>query len=470
MTSNKVKEYVMAVKEEGHAGHITKAESLGFFDAVRRPLKVVFMGAGSMFFDKLFADVLNIPGTDTGEMAIVDIDIERLALAEQMGNKIVETTGKAGWKVTASANRREVLEGADYIIHCIEVSGTEAVKFDNDIPAKYGVDQCIGDTIGPGGLFKGLRTAPVFLEVLADVEELCPDAWVLNYTNPMSILCLAAARASKAKVVGFCHSVQHTTNDLADYLGLAYQDLHWRVGGINHLAWFLELSSNGQDMYPVLLEKIQSDLELYERDPIRFDMMKHFDYFITESSGHLSEYLPYYRKRPELIEKYCRDKYRGGSGFYAAEWPGWRVAKDKLRRDILAGKEPLVTDRTDEYASYTIEAIETNRPFVLYGNVLNDGLIDNLPQDGMVEVACVADGNGISPTKFGPLPPQCAALCDWQMRMYDLAADACIEKSPKKAAQALMLDPLTAAVCCPAEIKKMTEELFAAEADLLPGF
>jgi len=453
----------------GHFAHSQRLEQLGASESVQRSIKVVFLGAGSGFLEQLFLDILSIPGADAGEIALVDIDTERLALAEQLCRKIVETKG-VGWTVTASPDRRELLGGSDYIINCIEVSGVECVRFDNDIPAAYGVDQCIGDTIGPGGLFKALRTVPVFLDVLEDVEAICPEAWVLNYTNPMSIMCLAAAMASDAKVVGLCHSTQGSSRRLAEYTGVPYDEMKWSCAGINHMAWFCQLSHNGQDLYPELIEKVQSDAELWERDPVRFDMMTHFGAFVTESSGHHSEYVPYYRKRPELIAKYCRDEYRGGSGFYADEWPTWREASDARRRDILAGEVELKQGRSVEYASRIIEAMETNIPAVIYGTVLNTGLIENLPSDGVVEVACLADRNGITPTSFGLLPPQLAALCRSNMGMYEMAAIACIEKSRTAAEQSLMLDPLTAAVCCPAEIKKMTSELFDAEAEFLPGF
>jgi len=459
----------MSDKETGHLEHSGRADNLGILPAVNRPLKIVFLGAGSFFFNSLFVDVMNIPGADSGEMVLVDIDETRLALAQKFGVKAVEEMSKS-WTVTATTDRRRALKNADYIISCIEVSGQACVRLDYDIPAKYGVDQCIGDTGGPGGLMKALRTVPVFLDVLKDVEELAPNAWVMNYTNPMSILCLASARASKAKVVGLCHSVQGTSRKLADYAGVAYQDMKWRCGGVNHIAWFTELSANGQDLYPVLLDKAVNDKETYEKDPVRFDMMRHLGYFVTESSGHFSEYVPYYRKRPGLIEKHCRKGDLGESSYYANGWPSWRVKSDDTRSKQIAGEEKIDTARSWEYASYIIEAMETNSPFVFYGTVPNTHLIENLPVDGVVEVPCLVDNSGISPTHFGTLPPQCAAICDWNMRFYDLAATACIEKSREAAIHALMLDPLTAAVCSPGEIRQMAEELFKAEKDFLPGF
>jgi alpha-galactosidase len=366
-------------------------------------------------------------------------------------------------------DRRKLLPGADYIINTIEVSGVHTVKLDNDIPAKYGVGQCIGDTMGPGGLFKALRTGPVWLAILRDVLELCPNAQVLNYTNPMSTMCLTAARAAgKARVVGLCHSVQGTSHELAAYAGVPYVDMTWKVGGINHMAWFVELSHNGKDLYPKLKKAYEKDPHKFENDRVRMDMMEHFGYFVTESSQHFSEYLPYYRKRKDLLKEYCS---KAASGYYANEWPKWRKERDAFRIRQIQGKEPgWVKDRSWEYAGFIIQAMETNDPFTVYVSVPNRALIDNLPQTGVVEVACNVDRRGITPMKFGSLPVQCATLCANSMGFHDLAATAIIERSKEAAAMALMLDPLTAAVCSPAEIKKMTMELFKAEAKYLPGY
>jgi alpha-galactosidase len=257
---------------------------------------------------------------------------------------------------------------------------------------------------------------------------------------------------------------------LAKDAGIPYSEMQWKCGGVNHLAWFTELNHNGQSIYPTLRKNIDKDPELLASNHIRYDMMKHFGYYVTESSGHFSEYLPFYRKRQELIDKYCGEKYLGESGFYAREWPGWRVNCDENRRKMVKGEEEITTNRTWEYASYIIQAVETNSPFIAHVTVPNTGLIPNLPLDGMVEVATIFNRNGATPTYFGRLPAQCAALCDWHMRMYDLAATACIEKSKEAAVLALMLDPHTASVCCPEEIRNMTNELFEAEKEFLPGF
>jgi len=245
-------------------------------------------------------------------------------------------------------------------------------------------------------------------------------------------------------------------------------ELDWSCAGINHMSWFTRLQHQGQDLYPVLRRRLHESPELWEKDPVRFDILRHFGAFVTESSGHFSEYVPYYRKTRALRDRYCRPGYLGQESFYADNWPRWRRETDELRERVLAGAAELKLERTREYASYVIEARETNVPFVIHGNVPNRGLIDNLPEGGCVEVACIVDRNGTHPTRFGPLPPQLAALCRSNMSMFDLAATAVIERSKEAAIHALLLDPLTAAVCCPAEIRQMTEELLTAERDYIP--
>jgi len=451
-------------------GEISAALHAGIMNKITRPIKVVFLGAGSAFLQTLFVDILNIPSVEEGEIALVDIDEYRLELAEKLCRKVSAQMNK-NWQITATTDRTKVLKNADYIINCIEVSGTDCVAYDNDIPLKYGVDQCIGDTTGPGGLFKALRTVPVFIDVLKDIEKYCPHAWVLNYTNPMSIMCLAASRTSKTRVIGLCHSVQGASHILAAWANIPYYEMKWTCAGINHLAWFTELSSHGKDLYPKIKKRVLTEPDFNNgHDKVRIDLMMNFGYYCTESSGHDSEYLPYYRKSKSIMKRYCGSGYEGESRFYASNWPIWRKNCDQHRKDIIAGKEKLNTTRSWEYASYIIQAMETNDSFVIYGNVPNRGLIANLPQDGVVEVACLVDKFGIRPTHYGKLPSQCAALCDWNMRFFDLAAEACIKKSIETAALALMLDPLTAAVSCPSDIRKMTYELFKAEKAFLPGF
>jgi len=472
-------------KAVGHAAHTKTAVARGLPGPMQRPIKVTMLGAGSGFTPTIVRDILQTPGNGGGEIALVDVDRDRLGTMEKVISRMVQTSagdGSAAWTVCASDNRLDVLSGTDYIVVCVEVSGTDCVRFDNDIPAKYGIDQCIGDTIGPGGLFKALRTVPVFLDILRDAQRLCPKAIVLNYTNPMSIMCLAAGRAvPDARVVGLCHSVQGTSHLLARRAGIPYEEMTWECAGINHLAWFTKLEHNGRDLYPLLKEKARSDIAGDPSDPddgkdlVRKDMMLHFGAFITESSGHLSEYLPYYRKRAEIMQRYVRDGYDGGSSFYADNWPTWRKNADEHRMRLVRGDDEIQWERSWEYGSWIIEACEKDVPYRIHGNVMNNSagagqLITNLPADGCVEVACLIDRNGVLPTRYGALPPQMAAVCDSNMRMFDLAATACIERSKQAAIYALLLDPLTSAVCSPDEIQKMTLELFDAEAPFLPGF
>lgn len=491
----------IATKPVGHEAHTQVADSQrGLPGSIHRPIHLTFLGAGSGFCPRLSADVLLIPGADHGEIRLVDIDKARLDTVAKVVQKVIKDLGKdGGWKVRATTERREVLPGTTHAVCCVEVSGTACVEFDNDIPLKYGVDQCIGDTIGPGGLFKALRTVPVYLDILRDMRELCPGAIMLNYTNPMNIMCLAAGRAvPDVQTVGLCHSVQGTSHLLARYAEIPYEEMEWRCAGINHLAWFTTLKHKGEDLYTkVLYSKFarevaeglaehasgitsmdardhNNDEPWKQHDLIRKDMCLHFGAFITESSGHLSEYLPYYRKSAEGL-KLLRTRYDGGSRFYATNWPNWRKAADARRQRQFTGEEPIKLTRSWEYGSWIVEAIEKDAPYRIYGNVMNNAhgageLITNLPSDGCVEVSCLADRNGISPTRYGELPPQMAAICRSNMSMFDLAAQACIHKCKQSAIYALMLDPLTAAVLTPAQIKAMTLEMFDAEAQYLPGF
>ncbi len=472
-----------AAKPQGHAAHTKDSDVVGLPGTMPRPIKVVMLGAGSGFTPRLSSDVIQTPGHSGGEIALVDIDGKRLAAMSTIVSKIAEQNSRPGatWTVTAHTDRAAALTGADYLINSIEVSGLGCVRHDNDIPAKFGVDQCIGDTVGPGGLFKGLRTIPVVLDILRDAERLCPNALVLNYTNPMSMMMLAAGRVSKMPAVGLCHSVQGTSRQLATRAGVPYDEMDWECAGVNHLAWFTKLAHQGRDLYPSLKEKAVLDLAGTPSnkddagDLVRKDMLLHFGAAITESSGHLSEYLPYYRKRKDLLATYCRPGYEGGSSFYADNWPTWRAKADEQREKMVRGEDKVGWDRSFEYAAFIIEAREKNTPFTFHGNVMNrwqggGPLIDNLPHDGVVEVKTLVDRNGFQPVAFGRLPRQMAAICAQQMAMYDLAAEAAIHRSKEAAIHALTLDPLTAACCAPAEIKAMTLEMFAAEKDFLPGF
>ena len=429
--------------------------------------KVTFIGAGSGEFTyEIITDILLTRDLDEGVFALVDIDAKRLDLAHRIAEKAIELTGRS-WRVESSTERNDVLANTDYLINTIEVAGLANVRHDFDIPMKYGVNQCIGDTIGPGGIFKALRTLPAWIDILKDAERLAPDALVMNYTNPMSLTCLTGIRSSSLPIVGLCHSIQHTAEQLSEYLNIPQGELKYRAAGINHLAWLIDLTHNGKDMYPVLREKARES-EIYEQDPIRFEMMLHLGAFVTEGSGHFSEYVPYFRKRPDLVEKYTRPEYLGETGFYANNWPTWRQESDEWITDMLSGKAEIELERGPEYASYIIEAMEFDKPTMIYGNVENTGLVTNLPQHGVVEVSCLVNRDGIQPTYFGALPTQLAALDQTHMAVHDLVATAVIDKNREAAFYALMLDPLTAAVCSPAEIRQMFDEMASVQADYLP--
>jgi alpha-galactosidase len=430
--------------------------------------KVTFIGAGSAVFARqLMTDILAIEGLDGGVFALVDIDATRLDLAKRIAERLVELTGKR-WRVEASTDRGDVLKNTDYVINSIEVVGLKNVRFDYDIPMRYGVDQCIGDTIGPGGIFKALRTGPAWLDIVADAQKLAPKAVILNYTNPMSILTLAAIRKVDLPVVGLCHSVQGTSRQLAGYLDIPYAEMSWECAGLNHNAWFTKLERNGQDLYPTLRERARAP-EIYEQDPVRFEVMLHFGAFVTESSGHFSEYVPYFRKRPGLVLKYTRAGYLGESGFYANNWPRWRRENDESIEAMLHRDKPVPLERSLEYGADIIEAIECGRPASIHGNVLNNGSIENLPQ-GCVEVECHVDRDGIKTLHFGALPEQLAALNRSHMAVHELVVEALMERSKQKAKYAFMLDPLTAAVCSLEEIDRLFEEMWSAERESLTAF
>ena len=430
--------------------------------------KVTFVGAGSAVFARqLMTDILNIDGLDEGTFALVDIDAARLDLARRIAQRLVELTKKR-WKVEASTERRDVLAGTDYVINSIEVAGLQNVRHDYDIPMRYGVDQCIGDTIGPGGIFKALRTGPAWLDIVEDTERIAPNARILNYTNPMSILTLAAIRKVDLPVVGLCHSVQGTSRQIAGYLDIPYKEMEWECAGINHNAWFTRLERGGEDLYPELRRRAGTT-EIYEKDPVRFEVMLHLGAFVTESSGHFSEYVPYFRKRSDLVKKYARSGYLGESGFYANNWPRWRQENDESIEAMLRGDRPVPLQRSLEYGADIIEAIECGRTTSIWGNVLNQGAIDNLPR-GCVEVECKVDRDGVEARHFGVLPEQLAALNRAHMAVHELVVESLFERSRQKAKYALMLDPLTAAVCSPDEIDRLFDEMWAAERESLPAF
>ena len=427
--------------------------------------RIAFVGAGSAVFTRnLVGDVLSLPELrDTTTFALMDIDADRLATAEIAARRLVEAHG-ARASVEATQDRRAALAGADYVVTSFQVGGYRpATVIDFEVPKRYGLRQTIADTIGVGGIMRGLRTIPVLLDVCRDLEELSPDALLLNYVNPMAMLCWAVAEASSIRTVGLCHSVQHTAAELAADLGLPAGELDHRVAGINHVAFFLELTRAGEDLYPALRRVTPP-----EHNRVRYELLEHFGFFVTESSEHFAEYGPWFIKdgRDDLIERFNvpLDEYPRRCEAQLAEW-------DALRAD-LEGGGTVATARSHEYGADIIRACETGVPFRFNGNVPNrvrDGLlIDNLPADCCVEVPCVAGAGGIEPQPVGALPRQLAALIQTNVNVQGLTVEAALTGRREAVHQAAMLDPHTAAELSLDEIAALVDELLVAHGDWIP--
>ena len=436
-------------------------------------MKIVIIGAGSHVFAKnLITDILSYPELRECTISLMDIDKEALDLTTAFAEKLI-SQHKLETKLESTTDRRTALEGADYVIVSIRVGGLEATRLDIEIPAKYGVRQGIGDTIGPGGVFYALKHIPVLLDICHDIKDICPDALLLNYTNPMAMLCWAMNDYSNVKNVGLCHSVQGTAAQLARYLGAPLEEISYWVAGINHMAWFLELKWKGKDAYPLLREKFK-DPNVYSRpdahwagaDIVRVEIFKAFGYFNTESSQHMSEYVPYFRKRPELFKKFKLIDQIERIEIMQKR----RREQDEQIRRIVQSDEKIPLRRSAEYCSAIIRSIETGEPTRINGNVKNNGLITNLPHGCCVEVPCLVDKNGIHPCYVGDLPPQCAALNRTNINVQELGVLAAVEKDKTLAFQAILLDPLTSAVLTIDETRRMVDEMFEAESKYLQGF
>ena len=373
-------------------------------------------------------------------------------------------------KIQSFSDRKEALKDANFVINAIQVGGYKpSTVIDFEIPKKYGLQQTIGDTTGIGGIFRGLRTLPVMFDIAKDMEEVCPDAWLLNYTNPMAILTMGMLKATKIKTVGLCHSVQVCVPELFEHLGIKDQynldEFQWKIAGINHMAWLLEINRNGKDFYPEI-RRLASEIANPHKDSVRFELMKHFGYYITESSEHNAEYHPYFIKKnyPELIEQLQIpiDEYLRRCVDQIAGW--------ETQRDEIVNDGSLEHTRSREYASYIMDAITTGTPTMIAGNVLNKGLITNLPEDCCVEVPCLVDKNGVQPTYVGKLPTQLAALNRTNINVQELTVEAAMTLEKDKIYQAALMDPHANAELSISEIKAMVDELIAAHGDYLPAY
>ena len=430
--------------------------------------KITFMGAGSTVFAKnVLGDCIRTPALAGFEVALFDIDPVRLSESQSM-LEIINRNNGSPLKIRSYADRVEALRGAKYVVNAIQVGGYDPCTItDFEIPKKYGLRQTIADTLGIGGIFRALRTIPVMLDFAADMEKVCPDAWFLNYTNPMAMLTGAMLRATNIKTVGLCHSVQACAEHLLKHLDMPGDNVQWNIAGINHMAWLLSISRNGEDLYPEIKRRAAAkNAEGKHWDMVRFDLMRHLGYYITESSEHNAEYNPFYikAKYPELIDRFNipLDEYPRRCIHQIADWA--------TRRDTLVKDATLNHERTHEYASYIMEAMETDIPYRIGGNVLNKGLIDNLPTDACVEVACLVDRNGVQPTKVGRLPVQCAAMNMTNVNVQLLTIEAALTRKKEHIYQAAMLDPHTASELSIDDIKSLCDDLLAAHADWLPSY
>jgi alpha-galactosidase len=436
--------------------------------------KIAFIGAGSLgFTEGLVRDVLTFPLLEDSHIALMDIDAERLDFAYRKVSKII-AAGKYPARVSATLDRVEALREADVVLTTILTGETDVWKYDIEIPKKYGVDINVGDTRGPSGIFRFLRTMPPMLEILHTMEEVCPQAIWLNYTNPMAMLCGALQRITTIPVTGLCHSVQGTAMMLAVWIGALYPEVNYLCAGINHQAWYLKYEVNGQDAYPQIHRAITENPDIYNEEQVRNEMYLALGYYVTESSGHNSEYNWWFRKRPDLIEKYCTHGTGWNPGEYAyilkeyqlteATWKdGVRV---ELAREVTRGD----LERGLEYAAYIINALKGGEPFKFNGNVPNTDLITNLPGGACVEVPVYVDKAGFHALHVGALPPECALLTQLSSGIEEMAITAALTGDPNMVYRAICHDPLTAAVLSLAEIRSMVNDMFAQNQAYLPQF
>ncbi|MCX7011110.1 MAG: alpha-galactosidase [Candidatus Sumerlaeota bacterium] len=434
--------------------------------------RIAFIGAGSLGFTRgLVRDILTFPLMRDATLALMDVNKERLDFARRAVQAIVDK-GQYPAKVIATMDRKEALKGADAVLCTILAGGVEVWRHDIEIPKKHGVDIIVGDTRGVAGIFRALRTIPVMVDICRDMERLCPDAILLNYTNPMAMLCRAMQRTSSIRVTGLCHSVQGTARMLAKWIGAPMDEITYVCAGINHQAWYLKYEWNRKDAYPLIRAAVGKK-EIYNHEIVRNEMFLAFDYYVTESSGHNSEYNWWFRKRPDLIEKYCTHGTGWNPGVYAYilnEYKKRATTWKKQVHEWFQKGAPINLERGHEYAASIISAYLGGDAFEFNGNVPNKGIIPNLPEDACVEVPVVANKRGFNTIHVGPLPPQCAALNNLSIATEEMTVEAALTGDPHLVFQAVAYDPVSAAVLSLAEIRKMTGEMLRKNKKHLPRF
>jgi alpha-galactosidase len=436
--------------------------------------KITFIGAGSLgFTNDLVRDILTFPILEDATISLMDINAERLEWSKKGVEKLI-AIGNHPAKVEATLDRAAALKGADVVLTTILAGSTEVWRHDIETPKKYGVDVSVGDTRGPSGIFRFLRTLPPMMDIVRDMEQVCPNAMLLNYTNPMAMLCSALQKQTFIPVTGLCHSVQGTATMLADWIGAPHDEITFTCAGINHQAWYIEYKWNGKDAYPLIHKAITERPEIYNEEIVRNEMYLALGYYSTESSGHNSEYNWWFRKRPDLIEKYCTHGTGWNPGEYAyilkeyqdneASW------KDIVKKRLAQPLTGQYLQRGEEYAAWIINALKGGEMYKFNGNVPNTSLVTNLPEGACVEVPVVVDKAGIHPIHVGALPRECALLTQLSSGIEEMAIAAALTGDPVMIYRAICHDPLTASVLSLAEIRQMVNELFAQHKDYLPEF
>lgn len=435
--------------------------------------KIAFIGAGSLGFTRdLVRDVLTFPLLQDATLSLMDIDPERLEFSQKSVQRIIDM-GKYPARVNATLDRVEAIRDADVVLVTILAGSTDVWRYDIEIPKQYGVDINVGDTRGPSGIFRALRTIPVMLDIARDMERYCPNAILLNYTNPMAMLCRALQRESFIRLTGLCHSVQGTAMMLADWIGAPYKEITFTCAGLNHMAWYLKFDWKGVDAYPLIRKAIIERPEIYNEEIVRNEMFLHLDYFVTESSGHNSEYNAWFRKRRDLIEKYCTHGTGWNPGEYAYILKDYQNSESTWKEEArkwFAAETPIELERGEEYAAFIINALMGGEPYQFNGNVPNTSLVTNLPQGACVEVPVWVSRKGFEPVHVGALPPQCAILTNLTAQIEEMAVEGALTGDPRLVFQAIANDPLTSAVLSLAEIKQMVNQMFAQNKDFLPQF
>ncbi len=429
------------------------------------PKKITFIGAGSTVFAKnLIGDILSLPELADSKICLYDINENRLKTSEVVARRIAQTLG-APSTIEVTTDRSRALEGASYAINMSQVGGYRPCTVtDFEIPKRYGLRQTIADTLGIGGIMRAVRTIPVLIDMCQDMERLCPEVLHLNYVNPMAMNCWALGEATKVQTIGLCHSVQHTAGELSHDIGVPLEEINYVAAGINHVAFFLRFERNGQDLYPEI-QRVVSEGRVPDGNRVRYDMFKRLGYFVTESSEHFAEYTPWYikRDREDLIKRFNipLDEYPRRCESQMAEW-------ERLRVELESSDKPLEIRRSVEYGSLIIHSLETGTPRVVYGNVANSDLIENLPSGCCVEVPCVVDKNGVQPVRVGRIPSHLAALMQTNINVQALTVEAVLKGDPELLHHAAMLDPHTAAELDLDQISSLVDDLLAAHGEWIP--